>query len=342
MQGLEFPAWDPVLLDLPGPLDVRWYGLMYVVAFVVGNYVLNRLAKARLLPVPPEKTGDFIFYLVLGVILGGRLGYAIFYDLDLADPWKLIRIWEGGLSFHGGLLGVVVAAILFARKNKAPILRVFDACAIATPPGVLAVRCANFINGELYGRVTSADTWGAMRFPTEPMAINNLGLMGMSVRDRELGIQYAYRKVDWEDIQPELSTHYMDGRRIDWESIKEGLDWEKVAETIPYRHPSQLYEGLGEGLLLGIVLALTWFLTRRRPLGRGAYAGIFLLGYGVVRFCLEYLRQPDSQFKDNKDSLGVVFFDFTMGQVLCFVMILAGAMLLLRAPGQRRREEAAA
>ena len=116
MGEILFPAWDPVIVSI-GPLQIRWYSMMYVVAFVIGHLLMTRLARARLLPLSPDRVADLIFWLVLGVMLGGRLGYCVFYKPELLLSWRVIAVWEGGLSFHGGLCGVVVCAILFARRQ---------------------------------------------------------------------------------------------------------------------------------------------------------------------------------------------------------------------------------
>ena len=176
MAALRFPGWDPVFLDLWGPLDLRYYGLMYIVGFVAGLFILKRLARRRFLPIPEEAVVDLLFYLIVGVILGGRLGYSLFYKPEiLSDPFQLLRVWEGGMSFHGGLLGVVVAFILFSRKHKLPAWRLCDSMAFAVCPGLFSVRLANFINGELYGRIIPPEQAGAwpwaMRFPSDPVAV---------------------------------------------------------------------------------------------------------------------------------------------------------------------------
>ncbi|MEY2980177.1 MAG: prolipoprotein diacylglyceryl transferase [Planctomycetota bacterium] len=331
MGPIEFPAWDPVLLDLPGPIDVRWYGLMYIVAFLAAQSIFVRLARARFLPIPEQAVGDLVFYAILGTILGGRFGYALFYDQGLADPLRLIRVWEGGLSFHGGLIGVVVAMAWFARKHGLPIGRVVDAAGLAVTPGVFAVRIANFINGELYGRITTADTPLAMQFPTDEKARTLLMLDYVGhKRDEELAVQYAYGHVGWEDIESSLHQQSPYGREIPWSAIRERLDaWDTLRAEVPYRHPSQLYEAAGEGLLMGIVLFVAYRLTRTRPLGPWGYGGIFALGYGVVRFGIEYLRQPDSQFRDADDPVGTVLLGMTMGQTLCVAMMLAGTAAIL-------------
>lgn len=170
LAALSFPAIDPVALPL-GPLKVRWYGLAYMAGLLLAWLYMRRLlARERLwrpaaAPMAPEKVDDFILWATLGVVLGGRLGFALFYQpgLFLADPLRLFSVWEGGMSFHGGLLGVVVATWLFARLNSAPLLSLADTVAAATPFGLFFGRCANFINGEIYGTPT-AMPWGVV-FP---------------------------------------------------------------------------------------------------------------------------------------------------------------------------------
>jgi len=338
---MDFPAWDPVLFDIPGlPIDIRWYGLMYVVGFVIAQWILTRLARAGFLPVKPEAAPDLVFYCVFGVMLGGRLGYALFYDPDfqLILPWNFVQVWKGGLAFHGGLFGVVIAAWLFARKHKITWGRVADSLALAVTPGIFAVRFANFINGELFGRVTEKGVGWAMQFPTDPKAERLLGLShDWTMRDRELCIQVAFGKKTLEDVRPLLSPADVHGQSIDWDAVAKHLDWEKVKHMtdsagkllVPYRHPSQLYEGFGEGLVLGLVLLACYLLTRRKPWRPGIYAMVFLLGYAAVRWSLELVRQPDAQMP------AAVLFGMTMGQTLSTAMVV-GALLILFWP--RRRE----
>lgn len=336
----EFPAWDPVLLDLPGPVDVRWYGLMYIAGFVIAQFVVTRLARARFLPVDPERVGDLMIALLLGVIVGGRIGYALFYDRGLVDPIRIFQLWRGGMSFHGGLLGVFVAFTWWSRKNAVPWLRLGDACALCVTPGIFLVRFANFINGELFGRTTAATTFGAMRFPTDPVAMSEFGLVGIDdTRSKELALQVAVDHRSWESVREHLATTYADGTPIPWDVIRPRLDWNRVAELVPYRHPSQLWEGVAEGLVLGLLLGAVYLWLRRRPLGPGGYGGIFLIGYGVARFLLEYVRQPDSQFTSADDPVGTVFLGLTMGQTLSSAMVVAGGYFLWR--GLRTRGETA-
>jgi len=343
---MQFPAWDPVLLDIPwSQIDIRWYGMMYVVGFVIGQWILVRLARAHFFPAKPELAADLIFYLVLGVMLGGRTGYALFYQHELLHPLQFVQVWKGGLAFHGGLMGVAVALWLFARRHKLSWLRIGDACALAVTPGILAVRCANFINGELYGRPTEKGVFGAMQFPTDPVAEHLLGVSkNWSMRERELCIQVAFGKRTFADVKGQLRPEDDAGNTIDWTRVEPKLDWAKVssmtdasgAPLVPYRHPSQLYEGLGEGLVLGLVLLLLYRATRRRPLRPGSYGIAFLLGYAAIRWSLELVRQPDDIYLQNGRD-GTVFLGMTMGQTLSLGLVV-GAILMFLWP---RRSEGA-
>lgn len=336
-----FPAWDPVLLDLPGPIDLRWYGLTYILGFIVAQWIVTRLARIGFLKVAPERVGDLMVSLLLGVIIGGRVGYAVFYDQGLVDPVRILMLWEGGMSFHGGLIGVFTAFTWWSLKNRVDWLRLGDAAALCVTPGIFAVRMSNFINGELYGRTTEAGTFGAMRFPTDPAGMSALGIAGIGdTRSKELAIQVAFGHREWDDVAGKLVATYPDGTPIPWESIRGLLDWSVAQESVAFRHPSQLYEGLGEGLLLGLLLFSTFLLLRRRPLGPGGYGGLFLLGYGVTRFLIEYLRQPDRQFTGPDDPVGTVFLGLTMGQTLSSLMVAAGAYFLVR--GLRTRSDGTA
>lgn len=161
---MQFPTIDPVFLRL-GPLQFRWYGLMYVIGFVASYFIIKGAVQHRKLPLNKEAVTDLIFSLALGVVLGGRLGYVLFYDLSsyLAQPLKIVAIWQGGMSFHGGLLGVAAAGLWYARRFHIPYLQLADLAALAAPVGLGLGRIGNFINGELFGRPTSMP-WG-MVFP---------------------------------------------------------------------------------------------------------------------------------------------------------------------------------
>ncbi|WP_458734363.1 prolipoprotein diacylglyceryl transferase [Zobellella taiwanensis] len=248
-----FPGFDPVAVQL-GPLAVHWYGLMYLLGFVFAWWLGNRRAALPGSDWTRDQVSDMLFYGFLGVILGGRLGYVLFYQLDtfLADPVYLIKIWTGGMSFHGGLVGVIVALWLFARRQRKTFFEVSDFIAPLIPFGLGAGRMGNFINGELWGR-TSELPW-AIVFP----AAGDLA-----------------------------------------------------------RHPSQLYQFALEGVVLLLILNLAW---RARP-PRGVISGLFLLCYGLFRFLVEFVREPDAH-------LGVYLDLFSMGQLLSMPMMVAGSLML--------------
>ena len=303
---LPYPWIDPVALDFPGPIDIRWYGLGYLIAFTVAYSILRRLAASGFLRLDPEAVGDLIFAGIVGTILGGRIGYILFYDFAdfAANPARIIRIWEGGLSFHGGLLGVLIAGWWFTRKHSISFLHLGDSMALAVPVGIFAVRIANFINGELFGRVTDASVPWATRFPTDPEALRLLGAERMGMRDRELTLERAYDT---------------------------GL-WAQVRDQVPLRHPSQLYEAALEGLVLGLILwgVYTWAKRGGRRFAEGTYGGIFMLGYGLFRSVVELFRQPDAQFRGPDDPVGTVLGPLTMGQTLSVAMIAVGVWLIAR------------
>ena len=318
---LPFPRINPVAIDLPGPIDVRWYGLMYLAGFAAAFLIVRHLAGRNWIAgLQPAPVDELVTALALAAIVGGRVGYLLIYDLAdvLANPREALRIWEGGMSFHGGLAAVALATLWFARQRGVRLAALADALALATPPGLFAVRLTNFVNGELYGRVADPQLVWAVRFPTDPRALELLGARG-GLRQREEIVQRAYDTGQWNAIKSE----------------------------VPLRHPSQLYEAFGEGLLLAVVL---WLLLRRRianaaksgrvsgwsPLD-GTFAAVFLMGYAAVRFIVEFFRQPDAQFSGPGDPVGVVLGPFTMGQVISALMFAAGVAMLAKTSRSHRQ-----
>ncbi len=257
---------DPVALSL-GPLQIKWYSLGYIAGIFAGWWYLLKLLAQPGAPMAKRHADDLVFYVTLGIILGGRIGYVLFYKPDmLRTPLEVLKLWEGGMSFHGGLIGVVLALVYCARKHGLNWLRVCDYVACCVPPGIFFVRLANFVNGELWGRPTT---------------------------------------VPWAIIFPRA-----DGQP---------------------RHPSQLYEAAGEGVLLFLIL---WFLfwktdARYQP---GKLVGTFALVYGLVRFSLERVRNPDA-------GLEHLAWGLTMGQTLSLPLVLLGLFLILTAKGRRQRVE---
>jgi phosphatidylglycerol:prolipoprotein diacylglycerol transferase len=274
----DYPGFDPVALQL-GPLAVRWYGLTYLVGIAGAWWLARRRAERPGAVVTPAQVDDLVFYVALGVILGGRIGYMLFYGFDqlAANPLNILRIWEGGMSFHGGLLGVIIAFALFARKTGKNLFDVADFSAPMVPVGLGAGRIGNFINGELWGKPTDS-------------------ALGMLVRSA--------------DLPPESA----------W-SVDAICARVQVLPCEIRLYPTQLLEAALEGVALFTLLWL--FSSRPRP--RFAVAGLFLLGYGVFRFGVEFLRLPDAH-------IGYLAFGWlTMGQVLTFPMILAGLGMLAAA-----------
>lgn len=266
---------DPIAFSI-GPVAVHWYGIMYLIAFAAFWLLGERRRRAGRLPVGPTAFSDLAFYGMIGVILGGRVGYMLFYATSelLADPLSLFRIWEGGMSFHGGLLGVLVAMWYWSRRNGMHFFDVMDFVAPLVPIGLGTGRLGNFIGGELWGRHTDLP-WG-MIFP---------------------------RAIDTA------------GHSIEQLKAMAGAG-QLAAEA---RHPSQLYQMLLEGVLLFCIL----YFVSMKPKPRYLVSGLFALFYGVFRFGVEFVREPDAQ-------LGYLAWGWlTMGQILSLPLILLGVVLLL-------------
>ena len=260
---------SPIALDL-GFFKLRWYSLAYIGGIMVGWWYLLKLIAQPGAPMARRHADDFVFYATLGIILGGRLGYCLFYKPEIfLTPLDVLKLWEGGMSLHGGVIGVVLAISWFTRRNGLNWLRVHDYVACCWPFGQFFGRMANFVNGELWGRPTD-QPWGII-FPGS-------------------GDEIA-------------------------------------------RHPSQLYQGATEGLLLGIILWLFFWKTDARYYP-GRLVGLAIFGYGGMRFFTEFYREPD---------VGVTgLFGLTMGQTLCVPMALLGLYLILTSKGRRERVEAVA
>lgn len=258
---MHFPQIDPVAISI-GPLDIRWYGLMYLFGFVFANWLANRRASKMANVWTKEQVSDLLFAGFVGVVVGGRVGYVLFYNFGyfLENPLYLFEVWTGGMSFHGGLIGVITAMWWYARRNERRFFAVADFVAPLVPFGLGLGRLGNFMNGELWGRATD---------------------------------------VPWALIFPE-------------------------GGNVP-RHPSQLYEFALEGVVLFFIL--NWFIRKPRPIG--AVSGLFLVGYGVFRFTIEYFREPDVQ-------LGLFAGVISMGQILSLPMIIPGILLLMWAYKYRR------
>lgn len=256
---------SPVLFGI-GSFQLRYYSLMYLVAFAVTYLLFVYRIKHREIKFTTETLQDYLVWAMLGLIIGGRFGYALFYNFSYysAHPLEVVLPFDfsngfrfvglSGMSYHGGLIGVVLVTIFFCRKHQINIWQFGDWLCAAAPLGYMFGRIGNFLNGELWGRVTSVP-WG-MYFPLDA--------------------------------------------------------------TMSLRHPSQLYEALLEGLFLFVVL---WSVRKRNPFD-GFLIGLYIFGYGLVRFIIEFFREPDPQ-------LGFVLGFNTMGQILCTLMMLTGILIIL-------------
>ena len=285
---LNFPPISPEVFSVSVfgvDLSLRWYSLAYLVGFILAYAIAKHFVRRDYVwrnntaPMDPEQIGDFISTLVLGVIIGGRLGYVFFYNIEyfISNPFAIFRLWEGGMSFHGGFSGVVIALILFCKRNGVPILQAADLIAAASPPGLFFGRIANFINAELWGKPTSV-AWGVV-FPGEA-AQTCQGVTGPCAR-----------------------------------------------------HPSQLYEAGLEGILLLIVILICIRMGAFKKLG--FVSGLFITGYGLSRYFVEFYRVPDAQFFTNDNPYGYAYefvgLGVTMGQALSVPMILVGGVFMVTA-----------
>ena len=308
---------DPIIVDIPGtPLALRWYGLAYVAGFILGYMVLLALSKRGLYTVKPDKLGDFITSVcILGVLLGGRLGEFFFYWLPengfsglCSDPLWVLRVWEGGMASHGGILGVLLVALWYAWKNKHPMLAVCDGLAIVAPIGLFFGRVANFINGELYGRVT--DSALAVKFPQE--------LFELPVQDRIQALADVEQKLG----APIASFAHENEGGFDTllrlcrenDAVREAL-----GAHLNGRYPSQLFEAAGEGLAIFLVL-ITLRLTLKNARS-GIFSAIFCFMYAAARITCECFKQPDA----------AVWHGITEGQLLSLGVVAMGIAFLIGA-----------
>ena len=266
---------DPVALDL-GFFELRWYSLAYLAGIFIGYWYLLKLIKQPGSPMARRHADDLVFYAALGIILGGRIGYVLFYNLSyyLQNPLGILKLWDGGMSFHGGMIGTVLGILYLSRKEKLQWLRVHDYVACCVPFGLFFGRLANFVNHELWG--APANVPWAVRFPE---IIDGMLVVG------------------------------------------------------PPRHPTQLYEAILEGVVLFAILAWMFWKTQARY-EPGKLVGAFTFFYGLFRFLIEFVREPDAQLVGFAQSTGL-----HMGQWLSLPMIILGAWLMWTAKSRRQRVE---
>ncbi|MDB6147735.1 MAG: Prolipoprotein diacylglyceryl transferase, partial [Spartobacteria bacterium] len=295
--------FDPFIFHVTANFGPRWYGMAYVLAFMSGYAVLRVLAKRGYADLPAAQVGDFITGCALfGVIVGGRLGYVIFYKPEmLRDPLSVLRVWEGGMSSHGGMIGLLLFTFYYAHRHRLSWLNLSDNLVVAAPLGLFFGRCANFINGELYGRATTVP-W-AVQFPKELI-------------DHSEEAERAIAAL--QPVHPSLTTPEAVVAAVHQQpQVKEFL-----RTILTPRHPSQLYEAFFEGIVLFLIL---WFVRTRRREPNGVLAGLFLICYAVFRIVIEYFREPDAS----------AIAGFTRGQFFSFFLILIGIAYIVAAKLRR-------
>ena len=244
--------FDPVAIQVFS-LEIRWYSLAYIMGILIGWFLAKRFFINKNIY---TKFDDYMTYVIIGLILGGRLGYVLFYNFDfyVNNPLNIIKLWQGGMSFHGGVIGIIIASVLFAKKNLDNVFEYLDVVALVSPVGIFFGRLANFINSELYGHETNMP-WGV-------------------------------KFIQVDDL---------------------------------YRHPTQLYEAIFEGIILFLILL---FFNRKESFKiPGILSALFLIFYSIFRFIIEYFRVPDEQ-------IGYLILNATMGQIISFLFFLAGLFLL--------------
>lgn len=297
---IHYPSWlKPEII--PG-LPIRWYGLMYLIAFVIAYLLFRRQLKERSIHLDDDSVSSLFFWTILALLLGGRIFAAIIYDTSgiyLREPWRIFWPFEDGkfvglqgMSYHGGLVGAIIGFLAYCRYKKWDGRELGDLLVAGVPLGYTFGRLGNFINGELYGRITTSPL--GMIFPQ--------------------ATQFPYDLPWVKEIADQLAIMPVNGY-----------------VNLP-RHPSQLYEAFLEGIVLWMIL---WFLRNRRPF-KGFLIGIYVIGYGVFRFFIEYFREPDADLGYRIElvktglppALFSSVFNFSTGQILCFLMILGGGIWL--------------
>lgn len=286
---------SPFLWEFSPGIGLRWYGLAYILAFIAGFWIYRDLSRRGWADLPRSQVADFItWWVVLGTLIGGRLGYILFYQPDILweDPLGILRVWEGGMSAHGGMLGLIIATWLYARTHGISWWNLGDNLVVAAPIGLFCGRMANFINGELYGRVT--DVPWAVQFP------------------KELYTEPGLLSVLWQQ-----ASEWRGAPAVQVvESVRQSPELREILVTILNpRHPSQIYEALLEGVVLFVIL---WLLRTRVLLPNGVLTGVFFIGYAVFRGTVEFFREPDA---------GLVF-ELTRGQFLSLGLLLVGVVFI--------------
>lgn len=330
IDAAHYHSVSPIALDL-GFFAVRWYGLSYVLGFICAYYILRSLARRRLIAIPAHRVADVMVYVIFGVLVGGRVGYAVLgYDPSLlwtfSDSfpwWNLLAINKGGMASHGGIIGVVIASYFVSRgfknadgeiEGRVSWMHITDMLALCVPVGFFFGRIANFINGELLGKIIAPPgqpgPWYSVRFPQELLGWSSTQSHGKNTPDLTDEQHGRFVEMVAGTMRPS-DTWYSALERL---VAKAGLHREQLEPFLAARHPSQLYAALLEGVLTGLVV---WMVAAkaRKP---GVVGGCWLMAYGVARVIAEIWRLPDAQFAEGRP-LGL-----SRGQWFSAAMVAAG------------------
>lgn len=321
---------DPFIVQFSESFGIRWYSMAYLTGFAVGIILMTWMARRKTIAMTETEASDFLTYMIVGVLLGGRLGYVLFYAPELLTDfrpsfpfWGAIAVWEGGMASHGGFIGVILGCILYAWKNKKDPLHLGDLTIFGACFGIFLGRIANFINGELMGRVSSPDFPLAVKFPQDmyrwigyekdklASVTEAAGLVGTSASEWANYVQHNYQGRMYEVADKIIGAIQSGNTAVT----------EAMGRILEPRHPSQLYGALFEGLVPLIILAIVW-LKPRKP---GMICSLYLLIYSVSRVIDEMFRLPDAHLSDlSKLPLGL-----TRGQFLSLGLFFLGIGLMI-------------
>jgi phosphatidylglycerol:prolipoprotein diacylglycerol transferase len=334
---------NPFVIQFNANFGIRWYGLAYLTGFIVGAMIMMFIAKRGRRTLSAELITDYVTYIVLGVMIGGRVGYALFYSPDLLTDfssrfpfWGVLRVWEGGMASHGGMIGVLLAAIIFARRHRLSWMHLGDMTVLGGSVGIFCGRIANFINGELFGREASPTLPWAVKFPGEmylwfkhdgerklsDMSIGSDQLLQMTEAVKKLGVSQEQWQGWVSQIRNSGAARSEISQMIEKViyAIQTGNESVRVAlgSFLTPRHPSQLYEAVMEGILLFVIAFIFWY----KPRKPGVVGSLWLTLYAIVRIVGEQFRMPDAH-------IGYQLFGLTRGQWLSVFMFVVSLGLLI-------------
>lgn len=340
MEDIYVHQLSPFLVHFSGVWGIRWYGLSYLTGFFFAWLSVWYMAKKGTIKMTPDDAGDFVMYIAIGTLVGGRLGYVLFYSPHLLFEfsntlpfWGALEVHKGGMASHGGIIGVIVAAALFAKKVNAPARHIIDLCVFGGSIGFFFGRLANFINGELYGRIAPEGTWWAVKFPQEIYA------WGLGDKSKLKGLATAVEKLGEVTASTGQKISAASDQWLSWVSRFDGTAQRYISEykdllvqatqtgnqeviaalapALNARYPSQLIQAGLEGFAVFAILAILWF----RPWKPGVIGGMFGFLYPIARIIGEQYRLPDAH-------IGYELFGLTRGQWLSVAMMAATAVYL--------------